>query len=269
MKFALFDNEKIEAKVGIEAKCQGCLQPVIAKCGNIRIHHWSHKRKVNCDNWWETETEWHRNWKNKFPIDWQETVFTDEKTSEKHIADVCTDKGFVVEFQHSYINVQERISRETFYKNLVWVVDGTRLKSDYTRFLNERINFINFKNSLFYVYFVEETFNKNWIESKIPIVFDFLGLENENETVDYKKFLYCLFPIRLGTTAIVAEISRSAFIKSIHTGEWLTKTENFIKEIIQIIKEKEALELKRKNEQYSNYFHQMYLARKPVKRRRF
>ena len=66
----------------------------------------------------ETETQWHRNWKNKFPIVWQEIFLHDEQTGELHIADVRTEHGLVIEFQHSHIKPEERISRENFYK--IW-----------------------------------------------------------------------------------------------------------------------------------------------------
>ena len=55
----------------------------IAKCGTQKIWHWSHLKKKNCDDWWETETEWHRKWKNQFDISFQEMVFTDKKSGEK------------------------------------------------------------------------------------------------------------------------------------------------------------------------------------------
>ena len=45
-----------------------------------------------------------------------------------------TPAGFVIEFQHSPISLEERTSREDFYKNMCWVVDATRLKSDAAKF---------------------------------------------------------------------------------------------------------------------------------------
>jgi hypothetical protein len=50
-----------------------------------------------CDSWWEPETEWHRSWKSNFLDEWQELVLRDKQTGEKHIADVCTDYGLVIE----------------------------------------------------------------------------------------------------------------------------------------------------------------------------
>jgi len=83
----------------------------------------------HCDSWWENETEWHRNWKGRFPVDWQEIVHHAED-GERHIADVKTDDEWVIEFQHSYIRPEERRFRESFYPKLVWVIDGLRRKTD-------------------------------------------------------------------------------------------------------------------------------------------
>ena len=135
MKFALRNGEKIEAKKGVnDAICPICKALVIPKCGEVKIHHWAHKKKIECDHWWENETEWHRDWKNHFPADWQEIVHISDD-NEKHIADIKTPSGLVVEFQHSPIETEEIISRNNFYKNIVWVVDGKRRKND-ERFFN-------------------------------------------------------------------------------------------------------------------------------------
>lgn len=128
MKFAMVDKVKSEPRKGLCGVCLCCEKLVIAKCGQKKIHHWSHKGKLECDPWWENETEWHRNWKGHFPVDWQEVVHVDESSGERHIADVKTDQEWVIEFQHSFLKPEERKSRNEFYKKLVWVVDGKRLK---------------------------------------------------------------------------------------------------------------------------------------------
>jgi competence protein CoiA len=74
---------------------------MVAKCGEVRAPHWAHRSRRECDHWWEPETEWHRAWKNAFPEEWQEIVHWAED-GEKHIADVKTGRGWVIEFQHSY-----------------------------------------------------------------------------------------------------------------------------------------------------------------------
>jgi competence protein CoiA len=97
--------------------------------------HWAHKGRLLCDPWWENETEWHRAWKDQFPADWQEIVHH-SGDGERHIADVKTGDGWVIEFQHSHIEPDERRSREAFYPKLIWVIDGTRRKRDESQFLN-------------------------------------------------------------------------------------------------------------------------------------
>ena len=120
-----------------------------------RVHHWAHRTKLQCDPWWE-ESEWHRVWKEQFPKEWQEVIHK-AANDEKYIANVKTDQGFVIEFQHSNLEPQERLSREAFYQNMVWVVDGTRLKRDYPRFLEGRKHFMpGHKQGFFLVHFPEE-----------------------------------------------------------------------------------------------------------------
>src|SRR5690606_37797684 len=114
--------------------------------------------------WWETETEWHRKWNDYFPIEWQERIQFDEQSNEKHIADILTERSLVVEFQHSFNNPIERANREKFYKNMVWVVDGTRLQRDYPRFLKDIKEFSQtYQRGVFSVDFVSEVFPKNWL----------------------------------------------------------------------------------------------------------
>jgi competence protein CoiA len=108
---------------------------VFARCGTERIWHWAHKRDRLCDKWWESETEWHRTWKDQFPTDWQEIIHCSDD-GERHIADVKTDVGWVIEFQYSFIKPEERRSREAFYKQLVWVIHGTRRKRDWPQLMN-------------------------------------------------------------------------------------------------------------------------------------
>jgi competence CoiA-like predicted nuclease len=172
MKFALVEGSKTEAAKGVKGTCPSCGSELIAKCGEVKMHHWAHQGNRNCDPWWENETEWHRLWKNNFPDKWQEISFTDERTGEKHVSDVHTDYGLVIEFQHSHIDPQERRAREIFYKNMVWVVDGTRLKRDYSRFLKGKNDFRRTNNpGIFLVDFPDECFPSAWLGSSKPVIF--------------------------------------------------------------------------------------------------
>ncbi len=133
IRYAEVAGKRREAQVsGERGKCPCCGAEVIAKCGEQRVHHWAHKNISDCAFFKkESKTEWHLRWQNYFPEDWREIVGFDPETNEKHIADVKTPGAFglVIEFQHSDIKTTERESREKFYKNMIWGVDGTRLKS--------------------------------------------------------------------------------------------------------------------------------------------
>ena len=133
MKFALVNGQRQEPQPNLSGECLFCGDPMIAKCGEVRMWHWAHRGRRRCDLWWENETEWHRDWKGQFPVDWQEIVQHAED-GERHIADVKTGDDWVIEFQHSYIKPEERRSRENYYPKLVWMVDGLRRKTDVAGF---------------------------------------------------------------------------------------------------------------------------------------
>ncbi|WP_245441680.1 competence protein CoiA family protein [Rhizobium leguminosarum] len=49
MKFALVEGIRQEATAGARGLCPGCSSSVIAKCGEIRLHHWAHLSTMVCD----------------------------------------------------------------------------------------------------------------------------------------------------------------------------------------------------------------------------
>ncbi|WP_353477833.1 competence protein CoiA family protein [Parasutterella secunda] len=52
-------GQRVVAKSGIRgAVCPKCHTELIAKCGEIRVHHWAHKNKLQCDDWIEDDNEW-------------------------------------------------------------------------------------------------------------------------------------------------------------------------------------------------------------------
>ena len=187
MKFALYGGKRVEAEANLKgAVCQVCRAEVIAKCGDIKIHHWSHKSKKKCDHWWENETQWHRDWKNQFPDDWQEIEHT-SKTGEKHRADIKTPKGLVVEFQHSPIDKDELSTRNTFYENIVWVVDGTRRKYDERNFEEA----IEFSKELKRMDLGNSSLLIEWSGIQKPVFFDFgkplLWAISDGWIIDFEK----------------------------------------------------------------------------------
>lgn len=171
MQFALFEGARVQPRPKLRAQCPGCSGEVIAKCGNHVIWHWAHASREHCDPWWENEGEWHRNWKNQFPQDWQEALLDDQRTGEHHFADVRTPDGLVIEFQRSTIHPEEVRTRESFYRKMVWVVDGCKNDAD-------RYNFSNMRSSpdadglVQFHWFGRSTLFQRWHTTK-PVFIDF------------------------------------------------------------------------------------------------
>ncbi|WP_231426829.1 competence protein [Pedobacter sp. Leaf250] len=108
--------------------CLGCGEKVIAKCGSVKIHHWAHVSLCHCESWWESETLWHRQWKEVFAPEFREVSFYDDALQEFHRADIHTNTGLTIELQNSPINYEELQSRECFYPKLIWIVNGLKFK---------------------------------------------------------------------------------------------------------------------------------------------
>lgn len=72
------------------------------------------------------ETPWHRDWKLAFPPAFREVCASDKVTGELHRADIYTPCGTTIEFQNSPISADELFSREAFYPNLIWVLNGKK-----------------------------------------------------------------------------------------------------------------------------------------------
>lgn len=218
MRFALVDGKKTEPQPKLRGVCPSCHADMLARCGEVRVHHWAHKGVLSCDPWWEKETEWHRSWKSHFPVEWQEVGHVDEVTGERHIADVKTEAGLVIEFQHSHLKPEEQRAREQFYKNMVWVIDGVRLQRDFPRFLKARDDFRLVNPSLCLVDFYDECFPKAWLSSSVPVAFDFRRAAVDDETEKAHESLWCLLPRRVGRRAVVVAIAPEEFIASTRNG---------------------------------------------------
>ena len=194
---------------------------MVAKCGNERVWHWAHKGSRVCDPWWENETEWHRAWKNQFPADWQEIVHHAED-GERHIADVNTLDGWVIEFQHSNIEPAERLSRETFYHSLIWVVDGVRRRRDavaFARTLATGTSWVPFSNKL-RIGTPEGALVRDWREGSAHVFFDFGNGQS----------LWWLYPGSNSERLYVQQIARAQFLRTLrNTGlrEFESLVDNF------------------------------------------
>lgn len=265
MKFALVNIQRQEAQPNLSGECPTCGHPMVAKCGETRIWHWAHQGSRTCDPWWENETEWHRAWKGQFPANWQEVVQQAE-SGEKHIADVKTDQGWVLEFQHSHLNPEERRARDAFYPKLVWVVDGSRRKRDRAQFLKalEEGTRVSAKPPMLRVFSDGCALLREWAGSHARIFFDF-GEEH---------VLWWLLATSPDGRSYLVPFSRADFINTHRSGETQVTRglDEFVKDIPKLVADHEshlrAQALKRAPLQPLQGF-QRYLARRNKLRRRF
>lgn len=144
MNYALYENQKVSAEEykkseNLDLRCPCCNSQVVAKQGEINVWHFAHKVKNECSNWFKPMTEWHLNWQKQFPKENREIIHKCEKTGEKHIADVKTNDGIVIEFQHSSITPQEIKAREEFYgEKMIWVLDASKFKVELVEYGDKR-----------------------------------------------------------------------------------------------------------------------------------
>ena len=208
MKYASIDGARSEPFPKTHGICPHCRGIVIAKCGKLRVWHWAHKSKRHCDRWWEPETEWHRLWKNRFPVEWQEQGRRDEN-GELHIADVLTPHGLVVEFQHSAIEREEVEIRTNFHKSICWIVNGSRLESSLAQF-EEALEWcrpVGSRGSTVYEFQLSHSrLLRKWADLEAPVVIDF-GLET-----------VWVIGRNLGSSALVYPLKKDLLVEQLKRG---------------------------------------------------
>lgn len=192
MLLALLNKKLIPPTKNEIAKCPLCNLKVVAKCGEINIHHWAHKKTEGCDSWSEPETYWHKSWKESFPVENREVVI--EKYAKKHFADIYTNNQVVIELQNSSISSEIIREREIFYgKRLLWVINAGKYRSHISISINEEmkkiISQINPKSFYYKIYLCNDNINKfletsneftfkwkypirSWKNSKRPVFLD-------------------------------------------------------------------------------------------------
>lgn len=213
MKYALSESgSKIEPTKGAKGICPICKEPLIAKCGRIKVHHWAHKSGTECDPWTSSETIWHRNWKNCFPKEWQEVLCEEERSIEIHRADVKTPYSLVLEFQHSPIEDEEKVKREKFYKNMLWVVDTSKKRCRNMMkkaiITKDRYGFMVCSNA-------NDVFPEEWLNRNVFVFLDYKGEDSQEEPLFDD--LICIIPtvIKNNIYAYFLKIERKDFISGI------------------------------------------------------
>jgi len=176
------DGKRISPVKKLKGYCPDCKSEMTPKCGEKMIHHWAHKNILsNCN--YKGETEWHRYWKSKFPIENCEIIM--QHQGEKRIADVYYN-GMIYEFQHSPITSDEIYQRTEFYNNLglniIWIFDLTK------QFNNQQItiwkNEMTWRHIKDYI-FTSDNFYINLVDDRLIEITNFLDEERYTFTDCY------------------------------------------------------------------------------------
>jgi len=162
-----------------------------------------------------------------FDAKWQEIILT-ASDGEKHISDVRTPQGLTIEFQHSPISEEERISRERFYSSvggMIWVVDGTKSKHDWNRWYNNRL--LRESSRVLprggtIIENAKEMLPEEWLHCAVPVFFDFLGTEPVDEAIPEKRELVCILCSKDQQKHLVIPIQKELFIELCKTEKLLT-----------------------------------------------
>jgi len=99
---------------------------MLAKCGSLITWHWAHAPDAACDPWRTGETRWHLALKERFLNSGAGVEVPITRNGERHIADVVTPDGTIIELAHSYPPGNQIAVREAFYGRMAWVYDADR-----------------------------------------------------------------------------------------------------------------------------------------------
>ncbi|MBQ3679412.1 MAG: hypothetical protein II929_07880 [Succinivibrio sp.] len=235
MKFALSGaGEKIAPTKRARGICPLCGEEVHARCGTKYVHHWAHLSGSDCDPWSSSETQWHRKWKNQFPELWQEITCISDCSSEIHRADVKTDSGLVLEFQHSKIEEPDKLAREHFYKDMFWIVDLSK-KIERKKILKAQLINNKFTHNRLVCKNAAEIFPEEWLNRNSIVIFDYLGLEEQSEGSIYND-LFCIIPsIGKKLYAYILIVNRNEFIEGIKKGTFNFAIKSYTRELNNIL----------------------------------
>jgi competence CoiA-like predicted nuclease len=140
MFIGIVNNKRItiDEYINGDITCPCCGSQLIAKRGQINVHHFAHKTLQECDEWYEM-SQWHKEWQNKFPEQYREIIL--EKDGKKHINDVKIG-NLCIEFQYSPIlvtNINKRNSFYTEFGKLVWLFDVRDVKKNISKQYNDEL----------------------------------------------------------------------------------------------------------------------------------
>lgn len=157
----LFDNSRQKATPGSKSICPCCRTGLIAKCGDTNVWHWAHESLIDCDPWYEGMSEWHLSWQGLVEEKCREVVIGE------HRADIKLSDGKVVEIQHSPITPEEVEERESFYGDMIWIVDAKDFQKNLR--MTKKISQRGFP----YYSFKWKRARKGIVSCQKPVYFDF------------------------------------------------------------------------------------------------
>ena len=234
MKFAEYRGKRIAASPGfIGATCPCCKTEVIPRCGKKVAHHWAHKNKSQCDNWWEPHSDWSLSWQEKFEVELQEPVIT--RGQETHFASIKTKNNTIVLIRQRLTPkiVEEQ---EKFFQTLVWIVNAGRHKHDSSRLIQafRKRTIVKLvaasKNETFRPYIVkakdaEKIFRKEWLVARFPMLLDYSTSKittggKYTYIVDY---VWCLFPLKVNGYRVLLRYEKEEVIAKLMRRKGKTK----------------------------------------------
>lgn len=200
--------------------CPVCGAELVARKGKFREDHWWHVNGKKCDPWYQPKGPWHLYWQNMFPKECQEVVVEGDVdgTRVRHIADVKTPGGIVLEVQYSAISPETIAIREDFYGNMLWLANMRRIESDMSVLVALQ------RNGPYAVdddaaWIIEDTRllgKQKWFLAKKPVAFDFAGWFEKPGSEEH---LYCLLPEMDGVRERVCfEIDRHKLMDALRSG---------------------------------------------------
>lgn len=153
-----------------------------------------------------------------------------EGSTEIHRADVKTSDDLVLEFQHSPIEDEEKLKRESFYQNMFWIVDLHKKqwvnKLSTARFANDYFGNHCCVNA-------QEIFPSEWLNRNVFVIFDYKGTTSEKSTLDD---LICIVPtIEKKQFSYIYPLNREFFIKGVTDNSVVIELRNYQKKINDLL----------------------------------
>ena len=105
--------------------CRCCSSQLQAVLQTDKIKHFRHASTDDCVS--STDDNlllWHILWQSTVNVENRE--YTMKENNKRHRADIyIPENNYVIEIQHSHIDPDKIKEREIFYKNIIWIIDGT------------------------------------------------------------------------------------------------------------------------------------------------